>query len=136
MEEHRLPRLSNVQPINLRNPGVQAVRRSTQEQLQALSQAEAGSACSSWLGQLAQDIQKHCPAPMAACASAAHFASLEEHLQTAISQWQPPRQPVTQGTPPPLGGLSACIARNYVMLFHISVGGLVYIRTLLIVGGP
>ena len=70
------------------------------ERLQALSQADASSACTSWLGQLAKDIQKHCPAPMAACASPVDFAALEAHLQAAISQWQPPRQPATQGTYP------------------------------------
>ena len=69
------------------------------EGLQPLSQAEASSACTSWLGRLAKDIQKHCcPGPMAACASPPDFASLEAHLQSAITQWQPPSAPPAQGT--------------------------------------
>ena len=77
---------------------MQAVRKSAMERLQPLSQADASSACTSWLGQLAKDVQKHCPASMAACASPAQFASLEEHLQSAISHWQPAKQPLPLGT--------------------------------------
>ena len=77
---------------------MQAVRRSTMERLQPLSQADASSACTSWLGHLTKDIEKHCPAPMAACASPADFASLEAHLQAAIGQWQPTIQSSSHGT--------------------------------------
>ena len=35
---------------------------------------------------------------MAACTSPADFANLEEHLQAAIKQWQPIKQPLPQGT--------------------------------------
>ncbi|KAL3140348.1 hypothetical protein ABBQ38_004612 [Trebouxia sp. C0009 RCD-2024] len=79
----------------------QAVRRSTLEGLQPLSQLDASSACTSWLGRLAKDIQKHCcPGPMAACAAPPDFASLEAHLQSTMTHWQPPRQPPAQESGP------------------------------------
>lgn len=124
------------QPSACRHSGVQAVRKSTQEQLQALSQADASSACTSWLGQLAKDIQKHCPAPMAACATAADFAALEAHLQAAISQWQPPRQPVTQGPTPPWLAFRLALLGNDVGGLHISVSCMVHVRALLVIDFP
>lgn len=90
------------------------------ERLQVLSQADASSACTSWVRQLAKDILKHCPAPMAACASPADFAALEAHLQAAISQWHPPRQPATQGTCS--FGWPCGMAVHGHNLFHVSVG--------------
>ena len=59
---------------------------------------------------------------MAACASPADFAVLEAHLQAAINQWQPPQQPVVQGTSPPCLPLSPSIAGCVSFLLHISVG--------------
>lgn len=77
------------------------------QRLAPLPQATASSACRSWLGQLAKDILKHCPAPMAACATPADFASLEGHLQAAISQWQPTRPPPPAGLTLPASAVSS-----------------------------
>ncbi len=71
------------------------------KRLAPMPQATASSACQSWLGHLAKDIVKHCPAPMAACTTTAEFALLEGHLQAAINQWQPPPAPPAAGLTSP-----------------------------------
>lgn len=68
---------------------VQDLRKAAIGRLAPLQQQSASTACRAWLGQLAEDMQRHCPVLMAACDTAGALAALEGHLQTAILQWQP-----------------------------------------------